>query len=329
MRLVRVSLTLAVRLCWRALKKSHFRAAKMSHSALEERAARRLSRGTPWTDRRAGSRARRCSPERGEAMHAVSKRVLFRALLKGGMSKAATSRDLGISRRTATRWAAADDVGRGSEALTYGPRAAVPSVLNPYDRADPVVGVSGFVGGTFVPGVAGVGLPRGVRRGEAVCARGSPAAWEAVGGSVRDGAGSPGSGGLRGVSAAVGEAVCAAGGVGFSRLLWFQFYERQTMEVLVRDLEPAFGYFGGVPWELLFDQLKAAISEDRRASAGELPRNAEFTRFSRHCPHRARTKGQASDCASEGRWGGKWGDGRRSESLRPWCLAGGSSPGLW
>ena len=53
--------------------------------------ARRLSKGAPWTDRRAGSRARRCSPERGEVMHEISKRVLFRALWKGGMSKAAIS----------------------------------------------------------------------------------------------------------------------------------------------------------------------------------------------------------------------------------------------
>ena len=65
-------------------------------------------------------------------MHEVLKRVLFRALLKGGMSKAAISRDLGISRRTATRGSAADGAGRGSEALTYGPRAAVPSILDRY-----------------------------------------------------------------------------------------------------------------------------------------------------------------------------------------------------
>ena len=55
--------------------------------------------------------------------------------------------------------------------------------------------------------------------------------------------------------------------LGYSRLLWFQFYERQTMEVLMRGLEAAFAYFGGVPWELLFDQL-AVIIEDRRASGG-------------------------------------------------------------
>ena len=50
----------------------------------------------------------------------------------------------------------------------------------------------------------------------------------------------------------------------------------------------------------MFDQLKAVIIEDRRASAGELLKNAEFSRFSRHCdfviracrPYRAQTKGK-------------------------------------
>ena len=65
-------------------------------------------------------------------MHKVSKRVRFRALVQEGMSKTAISRELGIGRRTATRWAAADRVGRNGEALTYGPRPAVPSMLDPY-----------------------------------------------------------------------------------------------------------------------------------------------------------------------------------------------------
>ena len=50
-------------------------------------------------------------------MHKVSKRVRFRALVQEGMSKTAISRELGIGRRTATRWAAADRVGRNGEAL--------------------------------------------------------------------------------------------------------------------------------------------------------------------------------------------------------------------
>ena len=53
---------------------------------------------SPWADRQAGSRAKHCSPERGEAMHEVSKRVRFRALLEGGMSKTAIRRELGVSR---------------------------------------------------------------------------------------------------------------------------------------------------------------------------------------------------------------------------------------
>ena len=67
-------------------------------------------------------------------MHEVSKRMLFRAPLKGGMSKAAINQELGISRRTATRWSAAEGAGQGYEALSYGRRAAVPSILDPYQE---------------------------------------------------------------------------------------------------------------------------------------------------------------------------------------------------
>ena len=52
--------------------------------------------------------------------------------------------------------------------------------------------------------------------------------------------------------------------LGYSRLLWLQFYARQTMAVLMRGLEEAFAFFGGVPAELLFDQMKAVIIEDER-----------------------------------------------------------------
>ena len=42
----------------------------------------------------------------------------------------------------------------------------------------------------------------------------------------------------------------------YSRLLWLQFYTRQTMPVLMEGLESAFDRFGGVPEELLFDQMR-------------------------------------------------------------------------
>ena len=88
--------------------------------------------------------------------------------------------------------------------------------------------------------------------------------------------------------------------LGYSRLLWCRFYPRQDMATLMDGLEEAFGSFGGVPQELLFDQMKAVITRDLRLEGGALVRNAEFLRFAHHwgftpraCrPYRAQTKGK-------------------------------------
>ena len=82
--------------------------------------------------------------------------------------------------------------------------------------------------------------------------------------------------------------------------MWLNYYERQTMRVVMRGLESAFRYFGGVPSELLFDQMKAVIIRDGRREGGRLVENREFLRFSHHwgfrirsCrPYRAQTKGE-------------------------------------
>ena len=58
--------------------------------------------------------------------------------------------------------------------------------------------------------------------------------------------------------------------------------------------------FGGVPQELLFDQMRSVITRDLRLEGGALVRNAEFLRFAHHwgftpraCrPYRAQTKGK-------------------------------------
>ena len=59
--------------------------------------------------------------------------------------------------------------------------------------------------------------------------------------------------------------------LGYSRRVWLRFYERQTMPVVIRGLERSFAYFGGVPSELLFDQMKAVITDDRRHEGGRSP----------------------------------------------------------
>jgi transposase len=88
--------------------------------------------------------------------------------------------------------------------------------------------------------------------------------------------------------------------LGYSRLLWLRFYPRQTMTTLIRGLESAFEFFGGVPQELLFDQMRSVVLSDERLGGCGLIMNAEFVRFAAHwgfsaraCrPYRARTKGK-------------------------------------
>ena len=55
--------------------------------------------------------------------------------------------------------------------------------------------------------------------------------------------------------------------LGYSRLLWLRFFPRQTMPILMEGLESAFETFGGVPDELLFDQMRAVVLSDDRAAA--------------------------------------------------------------
>lgn len=88
--------------------------------------------------------------------------------------------------------------------------------------------------------------------------------------------------------------------LGYSRTLWFQYVPRQDMATLMSGLEAAFHYFGGVPEELLFDQMRSVIVRDLRPEGGALVENAEFLRFAAHwdfrpraCrPYRAQTKGK-------------------------------------
>jgi transposase len=96
--------------------------------------------------------------------------------------------------------------------------------------------------------------------------------------------------------------------LGFSRLLWLRFFPRQTMLTLMRGLEEAFAYFGGVAHELLFDQMKAVIIDDARSTGGKLYENPEFLRYAAHygfriraCrPYRAQTKGKVVEHVARG-----------------------------
>ena len=194
-------------------------------------------------------------------------RVLLRHYLEQGMSKAAVARRQGISERTVYRWIAAGQLDRelDDEAVRYGPRRRR-SKLDPY---------KGIIDARLAeyPELSAVRLLQEVR------AAGYPGGYGQVKRYVREVRPRPPEEPVRRFETPPGHqgqvdfakfrlpwgqrhALIVV--LGYSRLMWLQYYERQTMAVLMRGLESAFRYFQGVPSELLFDQMKAVIIEDGR-----------------------------------------------------------------
>lgn len=231
-------------------------------------------------------------------------RMLLRHYLEQGASKSALARQLGISRDTIHRWIRAGDLDRDLDTapVQYGPRRPVPTKLDAYKaiietrlaaypalsavRLLAEIRAAGYVGSytqltAFVRQVRPAPPPEPVIRFE------TPAGRQAQVDFAR-------------FSFAWGVRYALLVVLGYSRLLWCRFYRRQDMRTLMEGLEDAFRYFGGVPAELLFDQMKAVITRDLRLQGGALVRNLEFLRFAAHwgftpraCrPYRAQTKGK-------------------------------------
>ena len=231
-------------------------------------------------------------------------RMLLRHYLEQGASKSALARRLGISRDTLHRWIRDGDLDRDLEAtaVQYGPRPPVVTKLDAYRgiiearlaaypqlsavRLLEEIRAAGYAGGysqlkAVVRQIRPVQAPAPIIRFE------TPAGRQAQVDFARFRFGW----GIRYALLVV---------LGYSRLLWCRFYPRQDMRTLVSGLEEAFLAFGGVPQELLFDQMKTVITRDLRLEGGALVRNAEFLRFARHwgftpraCrPYRAQTKGK-------------------------------------
>jgi transposase len=231
-------------------------------------------------------------------------RMLLRHYLEQGSSKSELARQLGVSRDTIHRWIRDGDLERDvdAEAVRYGPRPLVVTKLDAYKamiearltaypelssvRLLDEIRAAGYAGGysqlrAYVRRVRPLPAPEPVIRFE------TPAGRQAQVDFAR----------FR-FDWGVRYALLVV--LGYSRLLWCRFYPRQDMATLMDGLQEAFGYFGGVPQELLFDQMKAVITRDLRLEGGALVRNAEFLRFAGHwgftaraCrPYRAQTKGK-------------------------------------
>ena len=232
------------------------------------------------------------------------KRVLLRHYLEQGMTKAAVAKQLGVSRRTVHYWIETEQLDRdvSNESVHYGPRASVPTKLDAYKgiivsrlaeypeltamRLFEEIKASGYAGCyTQVKEYVRKVRPRAPE--EPVVRFETPPAHQ---GQVD----------FADFRLPWGKRYAFLVVLGYSRVLWMQFFTRQTMPHVFEGLEAAFSFFGGVPHELLFDQMKAVITKDERAAGGRVTENAEFLRFAHHwdfrvraCrPYRAQTKGK-------------------------------------
>jgi transposase len=231
-------------------------------------------------------------------------RVLLRHLLDQGLSKAAIARQVGVNRRTINRWISEGLLDRDVETgeVPRPVRRARPSKLTPYKplihtrlesypeltavRLFDELKAAGYTGGItrlrdYVAQVRPRPAPEPLVRFET-----EPGHQAQV-----DFAEFTFPWGKRHALLLV---------LGYSRLLWLRFYPKQDMRTLFEGLEEAFTFFGGVPREVLFDQMASVITRDLRSQGGRLVENAEFLRFAAHCgfrvracrPYRAKTKGK-------------------------------------
>ncbi len=235
-------------------------------------------------------------------MYGWERLVLLKHLLDQGLSKSAIARQLGVSRRSVYHWITTGQLER--DLVGCGPRvrAGRPTRLAPYQaiittRLETYPELSAV---RLFEEVRAAGYPGGITqlRDYVAAVRPRPEPEPVVRFETPPGR-----------QAQVDFAECRFPWgkrfgllvvLGYSRLLWLRFYPRQTRATVIEGLEAAFQYFGGVPHELLFDQMKTVLVEDRRPDCGKLLENAEFLRFAAHwgfriraCrPYRAKTKGK-------------------------------------
>ena len=88
--------------------------------------------------------------------------------------------------------------------------------------------------------------------------------------------------------------------MGHSRASYVQFATNEELDTLLNCMEDAFTFFGGVPWHVLFDNMKTVVLERDAYGIGEHRYQPTFRMFASHCgfqprlckPYRAKTKGK-------------------------------------
>jgi transposase len=229
--------------------------------------------------------------------------VLLQHLLEAGLSKTAIAARLGVSRRLIYHWLATGQLARDVTALPAPRRSAPrPTKLDPYKAiiTERLATYPELSAVRLFAEVQAAGYPGGITQVRDFVARVRPRAAPEPVVRFETPPGHQAQVDFATFRFPWGTRHALLVVLGYSRLLWLRFYPRQTMATVMRGLEEAFAYLGGVPRELLFDQMRAVVLDDHRAEGGKLLENPEFLRFARHwgfriraCrPYRAQTKGK-------------------------------------
>ena len=88
--------------------------------------------------------------------------------------------------------------------------------------------------------------------------------------------------------------------LGYSRMSYVEFVEDETLSTLLRCHEQSFDYFGGIPHEIVYDNMKTVMIQRDCYGVGQHRLQAGFWDFSKHhgfkprvCrPYRPQTKGK-------------------------------------
>jgi transposase len=228
--------------------------------------------------------------------------VLLQHLLDDGLSKTAIAQRLGVSRRVIYHWLATGQLTRDVDVPVprhYAPR---PTQLDPFTgiitaRLDTYPELSAV---RLFDEVRAAGYPGGITQVRDYVARVRPRPEPEPVVRFETAPGHQAQVDFAEFRLPWGKRYALVVVLGYSRLLWLKFYPRQTLATVISGLEECFAVLGGVPTELLFDQMKAVITRDLRLQGGALVRNLEFLRFAHHwsftpraCrPYRAQTKGK-------------------------------------
>jgi len=237
-------------------------------------------------------------------MHGQEKRMLLRHYLGQGVSKRALARELGVSRDTIHRWIRNGELDWDLDVdpPRYAPRPPVPTKLDPYKaiihtRLEAYPELSSV---RLLDEIRAAGYPGGYTQLKRYVRKVRPRPPEVPVVRFETPPGRQAQVDFADFHLPWGKRYGLLVVLGYSRLLWLNYFPRKDMRCLIAGLEEAFAFFGGVPRELLFDQMKSVITKDERLSGNDLVRNLEFLRFANHwnfsiraCrPYRAQTKGK-------------------------------------